>query len=98
MLLRQDHGPTALGIIARQQQQAQDEATLITNVRQRLRLRRLLRDELLPMSDFKACIRRLLQHKDVLQPWLEGLSIRVSDANRVTEEGQVIDIAWNFKF
>ena len=68
-------------------------ADLTARVRTRLRLRRLLRDPLLAPWQFDAGCGRLLQHAAVLQPLLEGCSLRVSDANRV--DGSLIDVAWD---
>lgn len=62
-------------------------------MRRRLRLRRLLRDPLLAPWQFEAGCGRLLQHAGALTQFVEGASVRVSDANRV--DGATIDVAWD---
>jgi hypothetical protein len=67
-------------------------------VRTRLGLRRLLKDDLISVQDFRSCCRRLLHHRDqLLRCNIEGLSIRVSDRNKVSDDGLLVDIAWNFE-
>jgi hypothetical protein len=76
----------------RRSQEARVE-DLSARVRRRLRLRRLTRDPLITHNQFESACARLLQHAAALLQSAEGLSVRVSDANRV--EGQSVDIAWD---
>eukprot|EP00775_Hariotina_reticulata_P003645 gene3645-3906_t len=97
-----DHGPangqTAAAILAQKQELQQEIADTTTTVRTRLGLRRLLKDDLISNKEFQSCCKRLLHHHDqLLRCNIEGLSIRVSDKNRVSDDGQLVEIAWNFE-
>lgn len=66
-------------------------------MRRRLGLRRLLKDQLVSTQQFQSACKRLLHHRDLLlQCNVEGLSLRVSDGNRVASDGSLVDIAWDF--
>lgn len=66
-------------------------------MRTRLNLRHLLRDELVGLDAFRSCCKRLLYHRDLLlRCGIEGLSLRVSDGNRVAPDGSLVNIAWDF--
>ena len=39
----------------------------------------------------------MLTHRDELRDHLDGLSVRISDANRVAADGSCVDIAWDFE-
>lgn len=67
-------------------------------MRTRLGLRRLVKDELVSAEEYRSACQRLLQNKEVLLHCnIEGLSIRISDRNKVTADGSVVEIAWNFE-
>lgn len=63
----------------------------------RLRLRRLMRDPSLSHKHFRAACLRMLHGSASLVQLFEGLSVRVSFANQVAPNGDVIDIAWDFE-
>ena len=89
----QARGADALCALAgRRAREARGEARR-ARVRARLRLRRLTKDPLLSPHQFESACGRLLQHSAALMQHAEGLSLRVSDANRV--DGQWIDVAWD---
>lgn len=89
----QARGGDALAALAAKRAQGARLEDLTARVRTRLRLRRLARDPLLAPWQFEAAAGRLLQHASVLMQHAEGLSLRVSDGNRV--EGAWVDIAWD---
>jgi hypothetical protein len=94
----QAHAAAAASIITKRQQLQQELAQLTASVRSRLQLRRLFKDDLVSAADYKAACRRLLQHREhLLRCNIEGLSIRVSDKNRVAPDGSLVDIAWDFE-
>lgn len=94
----QEHAAAAAAILSARQQLQQELAELTASVRSRLQLRRLIRDALVSPADYKAACRRLLQHREhLLRCNIEGLSIRVSDKNRVAADGSLVDIAWDFE-
>ena len=94
----QEHAAAAAATLSARQQLQQELAELTASVRSRLQLRRLYRDELVSPADFTAACRRLLQHREhLLRCNIEGLSIRVSDKNRVAADGSLVDIAWDFE-
>ena len=49
----------------------------------------------LPARLHREACRRLLAHREELQPLLHGLSVRISDGNRVADDGSYIDVAWD---
>lgn len=93
----QANAHTALDILARKAADAAELSELTASVRKRLGLRRLLKDELVSMQEFRSACRRLLINRDtLLASHIEGLSIRVSDKNRVAADGSLVDVAWDF--
>jgi hypothetical protein len=93
----QAHAPAALAILSRKAAEQAELSELISSVRTRLGLRRLLKDDIISLQDFRNACRRLLINRDaLLQSNIEGLSIRVSDKNRVAPDGSLVDIAWDF--
>jgi hypothetical protein len=95
--LLQANAHAAAEILSAKQKEAAELEWLTTHTRQRLRLRRLLKDDLLEKRQYEACCKRLLYFQGELQQHLEGLSLRVSFVNRVAPGGQLVDIAWNFE-
>jgi hypothetical protein len=96
-LCAQANAHTALGILRQKAAEAAELSELTTSVRNRLGLRRLLKDDLISMQDFRNACRRLLINRDILiASHIDGLSIRVSDKNRVAADGSLVDIAWDF--
>ena len=93
----QANAPAAQAILSAKQKEAAELEWITTHTRQRLRLRRLLRDELIERRQYEVCCKRLLHFQGELQQHLEGLSIRVSFVNRVAPGGQMVDVAWNFE-
>ncbi len=91
-----DHGSAAVQALEAARREEQELEALMARTRQRLALRRLMRGQLLSAFQLRRCCGRLLQHADVLQPLTDGLSLRVSDANRMPQDGQVVEIAWDF--
>jgi hypothetical protein len=91
--LSQARGADALAALAARRASEAHADELAARVRSRLRLRRMAKDPLLPLGRFEAACGTLLRHAAALQPHAEGLSLRVSDANRV--EGQYVDVAWD---
>jgi hypothetical protein len=89
----QSRAPDALRLLTARRQQAARLESLTARTRTRLRLRRLTRDPLVTPWQFESACGRLLQHGAVLAQHAEGLSVRVSDGNRV--EGQSVDLAWD---
>jgi len=93
----QANAPVALAILARKAAEQSELAQLTSSVRTRLGLRRLIKDELISMRDFRNACKRLLINRDVLlQCHIEGLSIRVSDKNKVAADGSLVDISYDF--
>lgn len=93
----QKHAPSALHILSERARQQQEVSELTTSVRTRLNLRRLLQDELITLQEFHSACKRLLYHRELLLRCnIAGLSVRVSDKNRVAPDGSLVDIAWNF--
>lgn len=93
----QANASAALAILTRKAAEQAELSELTTSVRNRLGLRRLLKDDIISMQDFRNACRRLLINRDVLLASnIEGLSIRVSDKNRVAADGSLVDIAWDF--
>jgi hypothetical protein len=93
----QAHAPAALSVLSRKAAEQAELEQLTTTVRNRLGLRRLLKDDIISMQEFRNACRRLQINKDaLLASHIEGLSIRVSDKNRVAADGSVVDIAWDF--
>ena len=66
-------------------------------VRQRLKLRRFLRDTALDVQKFRGCCSRLLADAATLAILTESMSLRVSEKNGIAEDGSIIDIAWDFR-
>lgn len=96
-LALQANAPAALSILHKKVAEQAELSELTTSVRTRLGLRRLLKDEVISMQDFRnACKRLLINREALLQANIEGLSIRVSDKNRVASDGSLVDIAWDF--
>lgn len=93
----QDNANAALGILSKKAAEQAELSELTTSVRNRLGLRRLLKDDVISMQDFRNACKRLVMNRDVLlSSHIEGLSIRVSDSNRVAPDGSLVDIAWDF--
>lgn len=93
----QRHAHTALAVLSKKAAEQAELQELSTSVRNRLHLRRLLKDDIVSMQDFRNACRRLLINRDVLlASQIEGLSVRVSDKNRVAPDGSLVDIAWDF--
>lgn len=93
----QANAPAALSILSQKAADQSELAELTTSVRTRLGLRRLIKDELISMQEFRNACNRLLINRDALQQChIDGLSIRVSDKNRVAPDGSLVDIAWDF--
>lgn len=93
----QANAHTARAVLSRKAAEASELQELSASVRNRLHLRRLLKDDIISMQDFRNACRRLLINKDaLLASHIEGLSIRVSDKNRVAPDGSLVDIAWDF--
>jgi hypothetical protein len=93
----QSNAPAALSILSRKAQQQEELQDLTSSVRSRLGLRRLIKDELLSLEEFRSACKRLLYHRDLLLRCnIEGLSVRISDGNRVAPDGSLVDIVWNF--
>jgi hypothetical protein len=87
----------ALAVLSKKAAEQAEQQELSANVRNRLHLRRLLKDDIISMQDFRNACRQLVIHKDVLLAChIEGLSVRVSDKNRVAPDGSLVDIAWDF--
>jgi hypothetical protein len=98
LLAAQAHAAAAASILSKRQQLQQEISELTASVRNRLQLRRLYRDDIVSAADYKAACKRLLQHREhLLRCNIEGLSIRVSDNNRVAPDGSLVDIAWDFE-
>jgi hypothetical protein len=89
----QARGAAALAALAARRAREAREADLTARARARLRLRRLARDPALALWQYEAAVGRLLQHAGPLSAHTEGLSLRVSDANRV--DGHWVDVAWD---
>eukprot|EP00879_Flechtneria_rotunda_P026801 GHRR01028630.1.p1 GENE.GHRR01028630.1~~GHRR01028630.1.p1 ORF type:complete len:363 (+),score=152.56 GHRR01028630.1:501-1589(+) len=91
------HGGKAVDIITRRQQQQQELSQLTNEARNRLRLRRLTKDELITHEDYVSACKQLLSNRDLLLRCnIEGLSVRISDKNRVVLDAATVDIACNF--
>jgi hypothetical protein len=91
------HGP----LMMRQLSSAADDEAELSELGRRvekaLRLRRLLRDDLLTQDEFKSGCYRLLRHRDTLKDHVEGTSVRVSSQNGILSGSTVVDIAFNFE-
>lgn len=66
-------------------------------VRLSLRLRKLMKCPSITMAQFKLCCSKLMRHAGSLMIHTDGVSLRVSKANKVAEYGTVVDIAWDFE-
>jgi hypothetical protein len=77
---------------------AEELAALTTDTRRRLGLRRLARDGLVNPDQYAAACKRLNHHREaLLAVHVDGLSVRISDANRMQTDSEWIDIAWDFE-
>lgn len=94
-LLPQRHGARALSIVTAHSAQEERLKALSDDVRQRLRLRRLLRDDRVDPQAFERCCRTLLKHADAISRHADGTSLRVGFVNRVAQDGSFIELAWN---
>jgi hypothetical protein len=93
----QANAPAALAVLTRKAAEQAELSELTTSTRKRLGLRRLLKDDIISLQDFRNACKRLLINRDaLLAAHIEGLSIRVSDKNRVAADGSLVDIAWDF--
>jgi hypothetical protein len=98
VFVAQAHAAAAASILSKRQQLQQELSELTASVRNRLQLRRLYKDDIVSAADYKSACNRLLQHREhLLRCNIEGLSIRVSDKNRVSPDGSLVDIAWDFE-
>ena len=93
----QDQGPAVVRAVQQRRQQDKGLERLRDMTHRRLRLRRLTLDPLLQPRQAAACLQRLLHHHAVLSNSTDGLSLRISNTNRVSADGSQADIAWNFK-
>lgn len=80
-------------ILAQANRRLQDLTQLVVR---RLRLRKLVHDQAISKDQYRAGCYRLLKHADRLVGPSEGLSLRLSDGNRVPGDGSVIDLSWEF--
>ncbi|CAD7695518.1 unnamed protein product [Ostreobium quekettii] len=90
-------GPAALTALEKKELENKRIEKLQREVRQRLKLRRFMRDPALDVNKFRTCCRKLLQDVPGLIALTEGLSLRVSNKNRVAREDGTIEIAWDSK-
>lgn len=90
------HGPLMMRHLQTAADQESELSELGRRVEKVLRLRRLLRDDLLTQEDFKSGCYRLLRHADALKEYVEGTSVRVSMQNGILSGSTVVDIAYNF--
>ena len=80
----------------RQQQQGEVQR-LQDRVKSLLRLRRLSTDPSIEPRQAASCLQRLAYHHQALSTAADGLSLRISHANRILPDGSQTDIAWNFE-
>ncbi|KAG1671622.1 hypothetical protein FOA52_006853 [Chlamydomonas sp. UWO 241] len=73
------------------------EAERLLRVRRALRLRRLSKDPVLSTRHFIDACKRLLERRDDLAHVVEGSSLRIAFANRLSPDGTCIDVAHNFE-
>eukprot|EP00884_Botryococcus_braunii_P019096 jgi/Botrbrau1/5870/Bobra.0366s0049.1 len=92
-----ENGPAVRARKTGKKAEAARVADLQARVRQKLRLRRLLRDPALPVDRFASACERLLGLAPAVGALLESASIRVSYVNQVAPDGSHIDIAWDFE-
>ena len=86
-------GAEALAALRARRDEERRLDDLAARARRALRLRRLTRDPAVAPRQFEAACATLLRHSGALLQHAEGLSVRVSDANRV--DGANVDIAWD---
>jgi hypothetical protein len=79
---------------ARVAKEGKELATLQKQVERKLRLRQLQRHPDLPAHKVRAGCLRLLQQSESLGPLLDGMSIRLAEANHVHPDSSLIDISW----
>mmetsp|Transcript_25397 Transcript_25397/g.47951 ORF Transcript_25397/g.47951 Transcript_25397/m.47951 type:complete len:376 (+) Transcript_25397:1-1128(+) len=72
-------------------------STVCELVMGRLRLRRLARDESVSRECFVTCCHELVHNAETLRPIAEGMSLRVSHANNVSDCGTYVEIPWDFR-
>jgi hypothetical protein len=89
-------GARAAGVARRRREGEEELSRLRTQVERKLRVRRLSREAGLPADRFRAACLRLLQHAAEVGPLLEGLPVRVGEANGLPADRSTVDIAWNW--
>jgi Domain of unknown function (DUF4461) len=61
------------------------------------RLRRLAIDPSVEARQAVGCLERLAHHHLAISTASDGLSLRISHANRMSPDGATVDIAWDFE-
>lgn len=92
----QEKGEAARAIAERRRREEARLSELQASVRQRLSLRRLLKDPALPLGFFDSACERLMALPPSTAALFESLSIQVSYVNQVAPDGSHIDISWDF--
>jgi hypothetical protein len=95
--LLQEQGPAVVAELEAAAKVEQELAEIARQVEQRLRLRRLFRDPVLSVDEFRSGCCRLLQHRDWLLKYVENCSLQLSVRNEIATGSRVIDVAWNFE-